>query len=178
MHFDADENWIDNPNGDQVDMVSVAIRNWTHSWTSTWQKCRCYYVPYDKVWNDREMSDDDIDGIKHPSRQPVPREVVKWSPLAESVYKVNFDRAGFEDQACARLGVVVKDLAGLIIGALSQKIRFPGSMVMVEALAACRAVLFAKEISVFRVVVEGGFSASNQGCQFRKAVQDSIWAYY
>ena len=63
MHFDADENWIHNPNGDQVDMVSGAIQNWTHSWTSTQQKCRCYYVPYDKVWNDREMSVDDIDGI-------------------------------------------------------------------------------------------------------------------
>ena len=24
----------------------------------------------------------------------------------------------------------------------------------------------------------GGFLASNQGCQFLKAVQDSIWAYY
>ena len=115
---------------------------------------------------------------KHPLRQPVPREVIKWSPPAESVYKVNFDRAVFEDQACAGLGVVVKDSAGLIIGALSQKIKFPGSVVMVEALAARRAVLFAKEISVFRVVVEGGFSAGNQGCQFRKAVQDSIWAYY
>ena len=53
MHFDANENWIDNPNGDQVDMVSVATRSWTHSWTSTQQKCRCYYVPYDKVWNDK-----------------------------------------------------------------------------------------------------------------------------
>ena len=115
---------------------------------------------------------------KHPSRQPVPREVVKWSLLAESVYKVNFEEASFEDQACAGLGVVVKDSAGLIIGAFNQKIRFPGSMVMVEALAARRAVLFAKEISVFRVVVEGGFFVSNQGCQFRKAVQDSIWAYY
>ena len=73
---------------------------------------------------------------KQPLRQLVPREVVKRSPPAENVYRVNFDGAVFEDQACAGLGVVVRDLVGLIIGALSQKIRFPGSVVMVEALAA------------------------------------------
>ncbi|KAK7845071.1 hypothetical protein CFP56_010009 [Quercus suber] len=70
------------------------------------------------------------------------------------LYKVNFDGAVFEDQACAGLGVVIRDLAGLIIGALSQRIRLPSSVVMGEALAARRAVLFAKEISVFRVVIE------------------------
>ncbi|XP_050290614.1 uncharacterized protein LOC126728906 [Quercus robur] len=93
--------------------------------------------------------------LKHPLRRPVPREVIKWSPPDESVYKINFDAAVFEEQGSAGLGVVVRDLAGLVISTLSQKIRFPGLAVMVEALVACRAVFFAKEISVFRVVVEG-----------------------
>ncbi|KAK9983282.1 hypothetical protein SO802_032807 [Lithocarpus litseifolius] len=86
---------------------------------------------------------------KLPLRRSVPREVVKWSPPDDGLYKVNFDGAVFEDQACAGLGVVIRDSAGLVIGALSQKIRLPSSVVMVEALAARRAVMFAREISVF-----------------------------
>ncbi|KAL0005365.1 hypothetical protein SO802_012926 [Lithocarpus litseifolius] len=70
-------------------------------------------------------------------------------------------------KACAGLGVVIRDSAGLVIGALSQKIRLPSSVVMVEALAARRAVMFAKEISVFRVVVEG------DSLQVIKAVNNS-----
>ncbi|KAK9998718.1 hypothetical protein SO802_018321 [Lithocarpus litseifolius] len=104
---------------------------------------------------------------KLPLRRSVPREAVKWSPPAEGLYKVNFDGAVFEDQACAGLGVVIRDSAGLVIGVLSQKIRLPSSMVTVEALAARRAVMFAKEISVFRVVVEG------DSLQVIKAVNNS-----
>ncbi|KAL0001329.1 hypothetical protein SO802_015110 [Lithocarpus litseifolius] len=104
---------------------------------------------------------------KLPLQRSVPREVVKWSPPAEGLYKVNFDGAVFEDQACAGLGVVIRDSAGLVIGALSQKIRLPSSVVMVEDLAARRAVMFAKEISVFRVVVEG------DSLQVIKAVNNS-----
>jgi len=39
--------------------------------------------------------------------------------------------------------LVIRDSRGLIIGALSQRIRLPGSVDMVEALAARRAVVFA-----------------------------------
>ena len=55
----------------------------------------------------------------------MPNEIIKWSPPVKGLYKINFDGAIFEDQACARLGVVIRDSAGLIIGTLSQKIRFP-----------------------------------------------------
>ena len=39
--------------------------------------------------------------------------------------------------------MVVKDSAGLVIAALSQRGRLPGSVDVVEALAACRAMRFA-----------------------------------
>ena len=90
----------------------------------------------------------------HPRRN-VPREVVKWSPPTEGLYKVNFDGTIFEDQAFVGLGVVIRDYAGLIIGALSKRIRLPSSVVLVEALAARRAVSFARKICILRVVVEG-----------------------
>jgi len=91
---------------------------------------------------------------KYP-RMSLPSEIVKWSPQVEGLYKINFDGAIFEDQACARLGVVIRDSIGLINGALSQKIRLPSSAAMVEALAANRAISSAREISILRVIVEG-----------------------
>lgn len=51
--------------------------------------------------------------------------------------------------------MVIRDSAGLIIGALNQKLRLPSSVVIVEALAASRAISFAREISILWVVVEG-----------------------
>ena len=51
--------------------------------------------------------------------------------------------------------MVIRDSAGLIIGALSQKIRYPGFMDMVEAFAASRVVAFAKDLCLQSMVMEG-----------------------
>ena len=61
----------------------------------------------------------------------------------------------FGDQVSAGIGVVIRDWEGQIIAALSQKVRFPGSVDLVEALAACRAISFAKELSIHQMVIEG-----------------------
>ena len=61
----------------------------------------------------------------------------------------------FEDSELAGLGVVIRDSAGLIIAAHSHKIRLPSSVDLVEAMAASRALSFAREISIFQVEVEG-----------------------
>ncbi|XP_023874803.1 uncharacterized protein LOC111987330 [Quercus suber] len=53
------------------------------------------------------------------------------------------------------LGVVIRNCTSHVIAALSQKIGLPHSMETTEALAALRAIVFAKELSVFKVVVEG-----------------------
>ena len=55
----------------------------------------------------------------------------------------------------AGLGVVIRDCNGNIIAALSQKIKLPHSVESVEALAAHKAVIFVKELSIFKVVEEG-----------------------
>ena len=96
----------------------------------------------------------------HDVHKKIPRLAVRsrdirWKPPASSLFKVNFDRAFFEEQACASLGVVIRDSARLFIGALSQKIRHLGSMDMVEALAAQRAAVFAQELCLQAVEVEG-----------------------
>jgi len=43
----------------------------------------------------------------------------RWKLPASGLFKVNFDGALFEEQACAGLGVVIKDSEGIIIGTLS-----------------------------------------------------------
>ena len=82
-------------------------------------------------------------------------EDLRWKPPNSGLYKINFNGALFLDQGCAGLGVVIRDSDGLIIAALSQKVRLPGSVDMVEALAASRAINFLKELSIHRKVVEG-----------------------
>ena len=79
----------------------------------------------------------------------------QWKTPASGIFKINFDGALFEEQACLGQWVVIRDSASLIIGALSQKIRHPSSMDVVEALAASRAIVFAKELCLQSMVVEG-----------------------
>ncbi|KAK7825535.1 hypothetical protein CFP56_033028 [Quercus suber] len=50
-----------------------------------------------------------------------------------------------------------RDHSGHVIAALSQKIGLPRSVEMAEALATRRAVEFARELSLFDVIVEGDY---------------------
>lgn len=88
-------------------------------------------------------------------RPLVQREVVRWKPPSSGLFKINFDGALFDNLALAGLWIVIQDEQGLIIAALSQRIPLPSSVVMVEALAARRALIFAQEISISTVEVEG-----------------------
>ena len=78
-----------------------------------------------------------------------------WKPPLLGLFKINFDGATFEYLNQASIGVVIGDEHGLIIAALSQRIPLPSSVSMVEALVARRALIFAQEISIFSVEVEG-----------------------
>ncbi|XP_050254643.1 uncharacterized protein LOC126700507 [Quercus robur] len=80
---------------------------------------------------------------------------LRWKPPDSGVYKVNFDGALFLEQRCASLGVVVRDSVGLVMAALSQRVRHPGSADVAEALAARRAICFAQELNLHNVVIEG-----------------------
>ena len=88
-------------------------------------------------------------------RMPVQSMDLRWKPPDLGVYKVNFDGALFLDQRCAGLGVVVRDSVGLIVAALSQRVRLPSLADVVEALATRQAICFAHELSLHNVVIEG-----------------------
>ena len=81
---------------------------------------------------------------------------VRWSRPLESFNKVNFDATMFENLGCAGIEVAIQHSDGEIIAALSQRIPFPHSVEMVEAMAARKTIVFAQEMSLSKVVVRGG----------------------
>ena len=95
-----------------------------------------------------------IDVHTQPIRSEVQRHQIRWTKPPEDFYKANFDAAFFENSNTAGIGVVIRDCNGNIIGALSQKIVLPQSIEHAEALAASRAVTFARELSLFKVIFE------------------------
>ena len=96
-----------------------------------------------------------FDANKPEARPRVHSPPTRWVPPENGLYKVNYDAAIFDSLGYAGLGVVIRDSTGQIIAALSQKIGLPHSVETTEALAALRAVVFAKELSVFKGLVEG-----------------------
>ncbi|KAK9999046.1 hypothetical protein SO802_018649 [Lithocarpus litseifolius] len=99
----------------------------------------------------REFWDANNQGQHRSMRRPP----VRWSPPPAGTYKANFDAAIFEELQCVGLGVVFRDHSGQVIAALSQRIGLSRTVELAEALAARRAVEFARELSLFDVILEG-----------------------
>ena len=72
----------------------------------------------------------------------------KWSPPPLDSFKTNFNGSVFKNSNEAGIGVVIRKSNGEIIAALSEKIPLPPSVVILESLAARRAVLFALEVGI------------------------------
>ena len=73
---------------------------------------------------------------------------VRWKLPLTNYYKVNFDGAIFKESNAGGIGVVIWDNAGMVIATLSQKVHGIHTMDMIEALAAKRAIIFAKEVGL------------------------------
>jgi ribonuclease HI len=79
----------------------------------------------------------------------------KWTRPTTHQYKANFDGAFSKETNEGGIGVVIRDQAGLPIATLTQKLPATHSIEITEALAARRAILFAKEVGLTNVVFEG-----------------------
>ena len=79
----------------------------------------------------------------------------QWKPPVTNYYKLNFDGAIFKESNSGGIGVVIRDNTRLVIATLSQKVYGTHTAEMIEALAARRAVFFAKEVGIDDVEVEG-----------------------
>ena len=51
-----------------------------------------------------------------PSR---PKRSVRWKPLDQGMFKINFDGAIFAEDKCSGLGVIVRDKEGLVIASMA-----------------------------------------------------------
>lgn len=87
------------------------------------------------------------------------------------MWKINFDGAMFGESDEAGIGVVIRDCRGEVKVALSEKIKKPPTMDVLELLATKRAMAFSLKTKTSRVVLEGD-SAS-----MIKAIQLSGWEF-
>ena len=68
---------------------------------------------------------------------------------------MNFDRAIFKNIDAASLGIVIRYSNGEVMGAMSQHVPLPQTVMEVEALACRCAVSFAIELGLRELVIEG-----------------------
>jgi ribonuclease HI len=80
---------------------------------------------------------------------------VRWKLPVTNYYKINFDGAIFKESKSRGIGVVIQDNTGMVIATLNQKVHGTHMVEMIKALAARRAIIFAKEVGIDDVEVEG-----------------------
>ncbi|XP_075640371.1 uncharacterized protein LOC142612138 [Castanea sativa] len=139
-------------------------------------------LPYDQIFSDAAARLHEFHLAADPTvmTASIPSSN-SWSPPQTPFYKANFDGALFQDINKAGIGVVIRDSAGLVIGALSEIISLPPSVIEVEALACQIAIIFARELGLQEVVFEGDSetlikslnSESTSLSQFGHLVDDS-----
>lgn len=78
-----------------------------------------------------------------------------WMPPPANLVKINFDNAVFSKENISGIGVVVRDENGLVLGSCSKRLPQAYSAMEVEAMAAATALVFANDIVVRRVILEG-----------------------
>ena len=86
---------------------------------------------------------------------PSPPSLQHWTKPELHHHKVNFDAAVFKEAHSTGIGVIVQDWRGEFVGALSSPMTLTHSVVELEALVCWKAVEFAAEIGVQRVIFEG-----------------------
>ena len=99
-----------------------------------------------------------------------------------SYFKVNFDEAMFDDTNEARIRVVIWNSPGEVMASLFKKILKPSSVTALELLAARLAVLFAWEIDLHQIVLEGDLefvisslkSGTNLGSMYGPVIRDVL----
>jgi len=85
----------------------------------------------------------------------VPRQVISWSPPQNGHFKINVDGAVFSKLKAVGVAVVIRDDKGRLKAALCRKIIAPIGAVEAEAKAFEAGLLFAKDVGVWDVILEG-----------------------
>ncbi|KAK7860326.1 hypothetical protein CFP56_039662 [Quercus suber] len=92
----------------------------------------------------------------------------RWCPPVDDVWKVNFNGAMFGEFDEAGIVVVIRDSRGEVKAALSEKIKKPPTVDVLELLAAKRAMTFSLETGTTRALVEGDSATVIKAIQLGK----------
>ena len=69
--------------------------------------------------------------------------------------KINFDGAIFAEEKSSGMGVIIRDRQGLVIASMATRISQQLRPVEIQAMAASKALEFARELGITEVVLEG-----------------------
>ena len=83
----------------------------------------------------------------------------KWCPPKPDLAKINFDGAMFNKWDEAGIGVIIRNPKGEVMATLSEKIKKPPTIEILELLAAKRAMRFSLETRFHKSVFEGDWES-------------------
>lgn len=81
-----------------------------------------------------------------------------WCPPKRGWFKVNIDEAVFKEAGQSRVGVVIRNEKGELMGAMCKKIPFPLGALEAEAIAAEEGIALARDLGLGEVVIKGDAS--------------------
>ena len=140
---------------DQLDTELLAVTSW-NVWNRR-NKIRSKEVvyPLDQIHTLSKDRKTEFQQLHTSIRTSVHRNHTRWKTPEQGFYKVNYDGAIFSQQDKAGIGIVIRDEEGAIRASMSQQWPLPTIVVQVKALAARKAVEFALELDITKVIFEG-----------------------
>ena len=95
-----------------------------------------------------------------------------WLPPSNQLYKVNVDEVVFKERNEFGVGVIIRDVDGLVVAALCKKIHAPLGPLEVEVKAFESSLQFAKDVGLQEFILEG--DSLNMVCALQSLSPPSV----